>query len=884
MGTQNNLVAKAVRYALATGMAATFVATPAFAADEEDDKIVITGSRIKRVDVEGPSPITVIDREAIEASGDSSVADVLRQSTFNSFGSFRERSGVGNGATGNAGISLRGLGSDRTLVLIDGKRAPSSPSSGGAGSANLNLIPIAAVERIEILRDGASAIYGSDAVAGVINIILRDDFDGLVLSVGAERPSQEGADAASFSLTGGVTSGKGNITYVLDHFERKELLNADRDFTSVGLSSFGFPGTFRVDGNWHADSRCPASLGSSTDFPNSQPLGPFCGFNYAATSASQAAIERDTLFLNSNYELSDNITFLTRTTISRSRGQGRYAPAPDTSSLNPPGSRLHMDADNALNPTANNPDFAGAQDITAIRFRNVPGGTRDTNSIDTSIDVLVGLEGANDWMGGTDWNISAHHARSHNETVSTGFAFQSAMQAAIDNETFDIFGVRGDSLDTVNAVAATFAHQAVFQAETVTYTLDGDISFELFEMAAGSVPIVLGFEYEDLNFFQISDPQTAAGNVVGTSGGDNVDAGRNRTSLYGEIIIPVLDNLELDIAVRYDDYSDFGDTVNPKISLGYRPTDTLLLRASYGEGFRAPTMTQLFGTQSQGFIGAVDTYGCSIGVPLACTATQYQSLAGGNPELDAETSESITAGIVFSPFENFSISLDYYDIELTDRIGNVGVATIMEIENNLRQASGGTVGDPRVSRDATGQLLSISRTVSNVDSLETSGYDLDVDYKLDAGNAGEFDFGLTVSFVEEFDQIDDINGVVDVGVGEFFTSGAAQPDYRANFSATWNRGDLGVNLQLQYTPEVDFTDQGIIDGNGITDTTLDEWTTIDLQITYATPWNGKITVGARNITDEDPPLNTQVLSSPFHAATLHDVFGRVPYIKYEQSF
>lgn len=882
MGTQNNLVAKAVRYALATGMAATFVATPAFAADEEEDKIVITGSRIKRVDVEGPSPITVIDREAIDASGDNSVADVLRSSTFNSFGSFRERSGVGNGATGNATISLRGLGSNRTLVLIDGKRAPSSPASGGGGFQNLNLIPIGAVERIEVLRDGASAVYGSDAIAGVINIILRDDFDGLIASVGAERPSQEGADAASFSLTGGVTSGKGNITFVLDHFERKELMNADRDFTGTGLSIFGFPGSYfaydHASGGFNggdflgtfADSRCPTNLGDSADFPNSLQRfgGIICGFNYAATSANSAAIDRNTLFINANYELSDNVTFLSRTTVSRVHGQGRYAPAPETSFAT-------IGFDNPINP------MPGA-DISVV-FRNVPGGNRDTNTTDTLIDVLVGLEGSNDWLGGTDWNFAAHHARSHNVGLSGGLGIIPFFQQALTDGSFDMFGVRGDSLETIDAVAQTFGHMAIFEAETITYTVDGDIAFDLFELPAGAVPIVLGFEYEDLNFFQKNDPQSNSGNVFGSSGGDNVKNGRHRLSLYTELNLPVLDNLEVSIAARYDDYSDFGDTVNPKISAAYRPTDTLLLRASFGKGFRAPTMTDLHGTTSQSFNSALDNYGCDVGVPNTCATTQFEVISGGNDELQAEESESLTLGVVFSPFENFSVSLDYYDVELDSAISTTGLQSILNNDRTLRQ--GGGAGDSRVSRNASGKIIApISLQTANTAAFNTSGYDIDVDYKLDAGNTGEFGFNLIVSIVDEFESVD-VDGAQDVGVGEFFEDATAQPDYRATFSTTWNRGDFGANIQVQYVPDMDF-----IDLDDESDTfnqsidKLDEWTTIDVQFTYNTPWDGKLSIGARNITDEDPPINTTTLDSPFYAQTLHDIFGRVPYIRYEQSF
>ncbi len=889
MGTQNNLVAKAVRYALATGVAATFVAAPTYAADEEKgEKIVVTGSRIKRVDIEGPSPITVIGRDEIDQSGDNSVADVLRSSVFNSFGSFRERSGVGNGATGNATVSLRGLGASRTLILIDGKRAPSSPSFGGGGAQNLNLIPVSAVERIEILRDGASAIYGSDALAGVINIILRKDFDGLVLTAGAERPTEEGADGSSFSLSTGVTSGKGNITFVLDHVERKQLFNKDRDFTSVGLSIFGFPGTFfayetdPVSGartnyiGTFPDARCPTNLGDSAEFPNSLLRfgGAFCGFNYAATSAHSAALARDTVFISTNYEISDSLNFNSRVMLTKTKSFGRYAPAPGAGGF-PAGLFPTMAADNVNNPTnpvTGDPRFIGGGGPYEldIAYRNVPGGPRDSNVTDTLTDILVGLQGTENWGGGTDWELNVHHSRSRNVDLGTGYGFGSLMQAAIDDESYDVFNINGNFSE---AIAQSFGHETVFEAEVVNFSFDGNIVFDLFETDAGTAPLVLGFEYDDLNFFQFNDPQSNSGNVFGTSGGDNVFASRFRKSIYAESVIPVTDTIEVDVALRFDDYSDFGSTVNPKISAAWRPTDELLVRASFGKGFRAPTMTQLFGNQSQSFNSATDHYGCSIGLPNTCATTQYQNFNGGNPNLDAETSESFTAGVVYNPFDDFSVGLNYFTIDLEDGFGTPGLQSILNNDRDLRAAGG--AGDSRVVRAASGAIQFINRFVSNTNKFEITGIDLDLDWGgIDAGEAGEFAFQFELSQTLDFDSID-ANGASSVGVGEFFADGTAQPEYKAQLNTVWTMGDWGASMQIQFIPSMENPDSG---------DTLDSWTTFDVQVTYSTDWDGKFVIGARNLSNEEPPINTTTMDSPFYADTVHDIFGRIPYIRYEQSF
>ena len=223
--TERNPVRDAVRYALTAGVAASFVGAPAAVLAQDDvavqDKVTVTGSRIKRVDIEGPSPISVISREDIDATGDISVAEVLRGSSFNSFGSFKQRSG--SSAQSQSAVSLRGLGSQRTLVLVDGRRITGAPSLGAGSATNLNTIPLAAVERIEVLREGASAVYGSDAIGGVVNVILRKDYEGMQLTYDIGRPTQTGGDEESYSIVGGISGAKGNVTFGFSA-EQKDII------------------------------------------------------------------------------------------------------------------------------------------------------------------------------------------------------------------------------------------------------------------------------------------------------------------------------------------------------------------------------------------------------------------------------------------------------------------------------------------------------------------------------------------------------------------------------------------------------------------------------------------------------------------------------------
>lgn len=940
---RNNKLASSVRWALLAGAtAAAVTAVPSYAAegDEGVERIEVTGSRIARTDMEGPSPVTVFGKEELAQSGESSVADFLRQTTYNTAGSFRERSGVGNGATGNAQVSLRGLGANRTLVLVDGRRMSGSPSFGGSAQ-NLNLIPMGAVERIEVLRDGASAIYGSDAIAGVINVILRKDYQGLELSINAERPTEDGGDRDKFTMVGGMSSDKGNVTFSWEHYEKEIIFNNQRDFSAVGLSSYGFPGSYRANGyardasgnllqerdpetgallfddngnpvygtvgiRTFADPRCPDALGGSSEFPDSQKAvvsnfgDEMCYYNHAATSAAEAGLKRDSVFVNANYEVTDDINVFSRTLVTRVESFGRYAPAP-RSGGSP--SLATMDGSNANNPTAGgvsaapwqwvqDPDTGrwskeqveGADFVDygsglplSIYYRNVPGGTRDSSTEDVGLTQTVGFNGYADILGGATWEVGTTFNKSTNKDLASGYGFYSSLQDAIDNGSFDIFGVNGP---TDADVAKSFGHMTVFDAKYTSRQVDGNISFDLFELPAGVVGAAFGTEWEKVEFSQVNDPQSNSGNVFGTSGGDNVTGGRYRRSAFAEFAIPLLETLEGKLAVRYDDYSDFGSTVNPQVALAWRPTDSLLVRASYGEGFRAPDMTELYGSLSQSFDDAIDTSACNAaGGPagdadgdgvddnIPCRNVQFQTLSGGNTDLEAEESKSWTTGVVFEPIENLSFGIDYYNIEFTNQISSLSA------QDQLDREADGLANT--VVRDAGGQVSEIRTNLQNLSGVKTRGLDFDVSYLL-ASDFGDFRFKVQATKILKYEQEDAPGEGYEDQAGVFFSDGAS-PDFRVNGSLNWAYNDYAASITANYIDKVDWNDssQNI--------KSLASWTTVDAQFSYQTPWNGEVVLGVTNIANKMPPLSSS-LGHPYYDNTVYDAYGRVPYIRYTQRF
>jgi len=874
-----NLLRTSILRALKLGAAGlpAVLAAPAFAQDEGAaetlDRIEVTGSRIKRVDIEGPTPITVISREDLQLSGDLSVADALRSATFNTLGSFQQSSG--NSAQSQATISLRGIGSQYTLILLDGRRIASSPVL-GAASQNLNAIPFAAVERIEILRDGASAIYGSDAIGGVVNVILRKDFEGLEITAGVERPTRGEPNANSGSITGGVSGDRGNMTFVVDHQEREMFYNADRANgipgldPGVGLTFTGYPGSAYVydstDGSFDgdfvgsfADPRCPTALNSDPLFPNSvlvtTAYGTLCYFNFSAVAANEASLRRDSVMVNGNFDISDNVSAFSRVTITSSKSFGRYAPTPITNPY----------------PTmaGDNPNNIFGRDATLL-LRFVPGGNRDNDVRDRMFDVLFGLQGQVDWFGGADWEVAMHHNRYDIDTVGNGYLLRTALQPLIDSGAYNPFG---DPNDPQNAAAIDRAkHTTQKYSETRFAGIDGQINFDLFEMSNGPVGFAAGFDYRDERFIDDVDAQSSAGNVSGTSGGD-ASGERAAYAVFAEAVIPLLSNLNLDIAARHDHYNDFGNSTNPRVSLEFRPLENLLVRGSWGTGFRAPGLSNLYQSQLQSFNAATDTRACAGDVPgfqapfNPCNPRQYENVSGGNPNLTAEESENWSVGAVYSPMDRLTLSLDYYNIDLEDQVGTLTLQQIL----NLEAANGGS---PNVIRNpSTGAIVLINRQQQNIAGIKTSGFDFEADFSFETG-IGTLTQNLVVSYIDKYD--------LDQGLGTFVDQldQAFFPKMRTNLTLGWSRGDFSSTVigTLVGSSEEETA------RNGALGTRIPTWVTWDIQGTWNAPWNGRVTVGVRNIADKDPPLDNTLLTGPFYVNSQYDWYGRVPYVRYEQKF
>jgi iron complex outermembrane receptor protein len=936
---RTDLVAQAVRLALATGMAGLAAFTPAYAENDPDDvaiqeKVVVTGSRIKRTDYEGPLPVTVITREDIDASGELSVQELLRTQTFNTFGSAKQSGDTPNGNVNT--ISMRGLGPWYTLVLVNGRRMASAPTL-SSSVQNLSMIPLAAVERIEILRDGASAIYGTDALAGVINIILRKDYSGISLNYTIGRPSQSGGNEDSYSITGGITGARGNVTFGMDVQQQDNVYQRDREFTEESrqwFTFFGFPSTYFaymdaedprnpletfLSVGTFPDPRCPTELQSDPDFPWSveEPswVGTQCSYQYWGEAAWEAANDTKTLFVDTSYEITDRTEFFARGIFSDNEVESTWAPSPVVVS---PTYGVPLEADSPLNPTnPDNPvnyhgdsfpgqsvdidtDGDGVPDVTvdgpfdlSVGYRNVPGGNRDREWNDTFIDYVAGLRGTTDMFGGMDWELAAQWSEQSSDFRGQGEVLTPLLLDEIAEGNLDIFGIYGpygdDEIAAANRATATRSGDA---RHRITGG-DGQISFDAFQLDTGAVPVVLGFEYRDDDFDRNFDEQTSAG-AFGGDGADIQDMSGARTvkSLFAETAIPLPARLDINLAARYDDYNDFGSTVNPKLSVAFRPLDTLLLRASYGTGFKAPELETLYEPPSRTGETFIDSWGCSqtdadldgdgradidedqLPARHPCRPQDFGNATfSGNRDLQPEESDNWTAGIVWSPTADVSLMVDYYNTRLDNEIWGEESQPLLDDELRRRQAgeSGARVGD--VVRTGAGRISNLYITYENIDRTETDGLDAEGSYAFSIGPLGDVSAVLRWTHVLSFEKdYNDGRGIVD-WAGE-----AGFPQDRGQLIVNWALGDYSATIVGNYTSDQD----GSRPWSGDEDHHLASFTTWDVQASYMTPWNGQITIGARNVFDRDPPEKSW--GSAYYDRTQHEIYGRVPYLRLEQNF
>ena len=858
-------LSNAIRAALGASLLVS-VAMPAFAQDANDvevEEVVITGSKIKRTTNTESQYVVSITAADMKLTGEVSVADALRSSTLNSLGSFRESSG--SSAQSNATFNLRGAGAARTAILINGRRTVGSPSLGGGGSVNLNLIPMSFVERIDIVADGASAVYGSDAVTGVVNVILKKGYDGVQLSGRYGDRSKDDGSEHGFNLLTGAQGDKGSITFGLEMDKRDAVFDKDRDFTKARYSDLDGDGYITGYGetegiSFYATSLINPNYDPAIPYSESDPsswyvhpgnncvddgafqgpmkadlvFGPdtgfYCGYAYANVSANRASMERINSFVSADYNVNDDVQVYVDAIISNNESFGRYAPPAA------PGTML-----------AANPKNPYGQDVSGY-FRWTDIGTRDNVVNDSLIDVNLGVNAQiND-----DLSFEAYYTYSDYKSTSIGKYYLSYGGFA-ENVLYEV-----SDLDVYNA---NLKHTTLNDDRMNMQKIAAGLQWNMFEMAGGTASTYFGVETFDVNYRADVDAQSEAG-LVGGSAGNSAQGSRSVNAVMAEAILPVTDYLEVDLAVRYDNYDDFGSEVSPRVGATFTMIDNLVVKASYGQGFRAPDLSDLYGATSFSAENATDYYGCSLdGVAEAdCPDRQFDTYIGSNPDLNAETSETMSFGLEYTYDNNWVAKVNYVTLELQSAVEYVSAQDMLNVDRN----TGGN--NPQVDRNSLGAVTEIRAGYQNaVNDVQRKSVDLALDGTLlESDEYGTFGFrGEATKYLKFETETQFGSGLLGDAVDTL-----GFPEWRSSALVSWTMGNWGANISTSYIGESE---------SGTGEVKWDSWKEHNLNVSYNFNELGEITLGANNLTNEDPLLDA---SGSMADEYQYPILGRVIYLDY----
>ncbi|KFL36030.1 TonB-dependent receptor plug domain-containing protein [Arenimonas donghaensis] len=835
--------------AMAAVSAGALATSSAFAQESDEDAatldtIEVTGSRLKRADIEGAVPVVVIDRATIDASGDVSVADVLRDSTFASFGNFKPQSG--SSAQSLATIDLRGVGSGRTLVLIDGRRAPTNPMSASAGS-DLNAIPLAAVERIEILSDGASAVYGSDAIGGVVNVILRKDFNGAEIRYGVGSTEVTGGDLQDMSVVFGSSNDRTRVIGGASNSKRGMVFTRDQiGGQEPGVSTYG-----NNYYNWNT-----LAIEAVPGFDCTQ--GAFyvlgnglCSFNFREVAANDAKVDNTSVFVRADHQINDNWSVYGAASMSKVETFGRYAPVPGVVVVE---DGTMNDINNGVACGAGGCAPGTTDGLATYYFhRFAAAGNRDNWTDTTNADYLIGFQGRLTDTIGIDFGLRRTDYKY--VELGRGYIVASLAEAAANNGDYDLSDPYGADPDVLSGMQATISRDSRWTTDEIFALL----SFDLFEMGGGTSNGVFGVEYREDTLVDQYDSLSEAGLVLGSSGNSSAGS-RDAKAAYFEWLLPFSSTFDITLAGRFDSYSDYGNDFSPKVAVRWQPLDNLTLRGSYGQGFRAPGLDIL--TQKTTFSAEPvnDAQSCiALGQPSTCQL-QVDTYFQANAELESEQSTQFSIGAVWDPLAWLDFSLDYYNIEVENTINQITPQAI--INSDLDPATYGPIPPGMsITRRANGSIDQIVAGYANQGTLETDGFDFRANTRFDLGSYGELRNQLAVSYINSYDIDDGLGNITE------FLDINGYPDRRASLYNTWTIADFTVGVNTNYIGK-----HGPVGG----------YATHDVQLSWKAPWNATIAVGATNVGDRYPEL-VAFDGRPWNFY-LYDAYGRTTYLRYTQTF
>ncbi|MEH6422193.1 TonB-dependent receptor [Pseudomonas sp. CGJS7] len=884
------------------------------------DRVEVVGSRIKRADLETSQPVFTLSREEIQKQGLTSIADVLQRISTN--GAALNRT-FNNGGDGSASISLRNLGAKRTLVLLNGRRWSTQLD----GSVDLNTIPSAIIERVEVLKDGASTIYGSDAIAGVVNIVTRSNYEGAEASayIGQFGQGDGGREAYDFTL--GVRNDRGSLLLGASYVKEDEVMAGARKISAGGPPFFGGQSPVGVPGSF-VD---PKDNKTYILGPNGQ-FVPFNsdvhGYNTAPDNYMLTPQERTGIFAQGLYDITDKVTFRSEFLYNQRTSEQLLAAMPV--------SGYKLSKDSIYNPTKGT---ANPRDLTTSR-RYVESGGRSFNQDVKTFHFYGGFEGVFD-VGERqfNWDVGYRYDRTDENSLTYGLFNKQAINNAMGPSFIDAGGVARcgtpsaiiqgcvpiNPLGPIGSISKQALDYISFTAhdstklESKSYTLN--VTGDLFDLPAGPLSFAAGYERRSESGQFDPDAFIASGQSTG-NGTKPTKGSYSLDDLYLELSVPVLKDLpfakllDFSLATRRSDYDTFGSTLNSKFGFRWKPFDDLMIRGNWAEGFRAPDIIALYRGDADSFESYADPCSRHSGrrsnaaINAKCLAeglpasfeqpgsgssrqTREPFTFGSNPDLMPETSTSTTLGFVYNPswLPGFDISVDWYRIKIKDAITTPTVRFILD------KCYTGTAAEQAIycklfKRDMSypgspGIITDMDLRPMNAAQYEVEGYDMTMHYRLPETRWGKFAISWDTTYTARWDFKATKDSEAEKRLGRYF-GGDRDPYWRirSNLNLDWTYGDFGATWGMRYMSGLEEEcpqayAQYCSNPKELTNR-LPATTYHDVQFRYNTPWNATVAVGSNNVFAKEPPL---ALTAPYNQFDpQYDVPGRFYYLQYRQRF
>jgi len=877
------------------------------------DKLTITGSNIAGIDTEKSLPITVMTSEDFKEAGFTSMAQFIEALPFSTNLSINDSETGPNGARGDvATVNLRNLGAGRTLVLLNGRRMSAygiTPGTPPVQFVNINAIPFGAIRQVEVLRDGASAIYGSDAIGGVVNTILRNSYDGYEVNARYLK-DETSLREYNVDIGGGYdfNGGKSNLSIFFNYFDRTGLTANDRDyardadkrnlvpepFNTVSAynrrSSSGPYGRFTALTDTGSSASVPGVTATNGQFyydpvtgARATGAGPTATYNFQPNTTLIPDARRYNLFSALTHRINKQLTFFGELSYYESRSSGFTDSIPISSGTD----GVVIPKTNYYSPVGTNSGVTTPRNVSIRNYRVMDAGLRTYSTDADSYRVLAGLRGSLPWDTWT-WESGLMHMRGHTYQENGGHISQSKFLAQLALATPDAYNPFGVPGSNPKSVTDKFVISIWDDGVGSLTSFDAKASGEIYKLSGGAVSLALGGEYRSEKMEQRNDPYGLADDVIAQSEQIDVTASRKVYAGFSEVRfpligrdnrLPIAESLELTAAGRYESYKGFS-SFKPGTSAAWRPLSWVMIRASYNEGFRAPSIVELYtpaiGRRNEGF-----TDPARPGQPDAASNITKRVVTGGNPDLKPEESESQNIGIVVDVpgLKGLTLTADIYRIKQFNQIDNTSAANELEVDAALWAANGGSnplvIRAARTPADITagipGVLVEVISTYQNRSLRELHGFDAGVQYRIPATRFGRFTLGSLFSYTSTLFTVDE------KGVRSNLLRSLGNPRIKATGSISWSHKGWSASVSERFTD--DYLASTTYSANGRRFVVEPYWV-MNANVGYSFKKGAlkglKVRVGMNNVENEDPPFYPA--SSSGYNSDYSDARGRTTYV------